>query len=490
MKTFLLYALALVVMAAPSAHGVQIKTEVKIEAAKIKPDAKGAPRFTTQSFQDGELYYNAMPSTPSAGTAVKVIETDDDTDFICKIYTLTHNVGSEIREYLLTTVLKENGDVQTPVNTKTGINYLIVTAPVFQFPYLEAVIATLDQEGTSYDNTGDPSINYKMKHRLASDVARFIQTEDLTRSGDVFADDTVNVLYICDVPSYYRGALSDLKDFDVPPEMVRIEAEIVEIEMDDDFNFGLSLEAWKEGLPEEINMSFNFEQAKNNASLNPDGWARYAAQSIDLNGLRPKAVANFINYLVRKGKAKVLSRPTVVAMNGQEATIASLDNIDYTAYSTPDQPLDKQAQVGISLTITPIIGTDSLSLEIDARVHSLMGWSRSSTPIINTRSTTANVVLQDGELFTLSGLRKDVVTKMDDRVPILGSIPMLGYFFRHEIDMTRTSEIVVMLTPRKVTPTQGVLERERELLESTEAEVTAPPKGKVKTFIDKVILNK
>jgi type II secretory pathway component GspD/PulD (secretin) len=295
-----------------------------------------------------------------------------------------------------------------------------------------------------------------------------------------------------DSPSYYNATVKYIEEFDVPPEMVRIDANIVEVEMNDDFNFGLALEAWKEALPEAVDMQLDFAQSKDRADLNmePGSWAQYAAQSISIQGMRPKAMANFINYLVRTGKAKVLSRPTVVAMNGQEATIASLDKVSYKAYSTPDTPLNKQSDVGVALTITPTIGSQTLSLAIDASVNSLVGWTSANDPIINTRSTTANVVLQDGELFSLSGLRKDVVTKQDERVPILGSTPLIGYLFRHEIDVKTTSEIVVLLTPHKVTPKTSVLDRERELLQSTNAEVTAPPPPPMDQFINRVILNK
>jgi len=93
-------------------------------------------------------------------------------------------------------------------------------------------------------------------------------------------------------------------------------------------------------------------------------------------------------------------------------------------------------------------------------------------------------------LFTLSGLRKEVVTKQDERVPVLGSTPLIGYLFRHEIDVTKSSEIVVLLTPYKVTASSGVLERERQLLEDVEQAQDAPKRTGWDTFVDRVIKNK
>lgn len=486
---------ALLLVSAAAAHAeVSVKNEVKVEQkVAAAQNVGGAPVGDAAAFRDGKLYYNAMPSTPAAGTAVKVIDSKDDTDFIVKVYKLkTRGISAELASYIRTTVNKEQGEVNVSVNTKTGDEYIVVTAPIFQFEYVESLIEALDQDGVKFYEDGTSIGTYKLKNRLASEVNTLISDVLKSRDGLSYADDRVNKVYLIDDPSYFDATLHYVAEFDVPPEMVRIEAQIVEIENDNDFNFGLALEAWKEGLPENVDMQLDLAQSKGRADLNmsPDSWARYAAQSVYIQGMRPKAMANIINYLVRTGHAKLLSSPTVVAVNGQEANIASLDYVNYKAYNTPDQPLNKQAATGVSLTIRPVIGAETIQLEIDAAVNSLVGWGSGNDPIINTRTTTANAVLRDGELFTLSGLRKDAIAKEDERVPVLGAMPLVGYLFRHEIDVKKTSEIVVFLTPRKVTPSQGVMEKERQILESTTAAVNEPPQGAADTFVDRVILNR
>ncbi len=464
-----------------------VETEVKVGTSGERVQFSAG----TDAFKAGEVFYNAIPSTAAQGQAIKVIETGDDTDFICKAYELkSQAIGAEIASFIRSTVEKENGTVDVSVNTKTGKEYLIVTGPIFQFAYLDEVIKVLDSEGTKFYEDGTKLESYKLKNRLASDIAGFVETALMSKDGAVYADDRVNMLYIIDSPSYFDGTLDFVKKFDVPPEMVRIEAEIIEIELDDDFNFGLALEAWKEALPENIDMTIDWSHEKSDPGAGPAGWAQYVAQNVELSGMRPKAVANFINYLVRTGKATVLSRPTVVAMNGQEANIASLDNINYKAYSTPEEPLEKRAQLGVELAITPTIGADTLSLAINASVNSVVGWSSGGTPIVNTRKTTANVVLSDGELFSLSGLRKDMVTKTDERVPILGYIPLVGYFFRHEIDVKKTSEIVVLLTPTKVTPSESMRPRDTEIREQSFSLIEEKEASLLDSAIDSVILNK
>jgi len=472
--------------------GAEIKTEIKVEATKIKPGKSQAMRKTGKNpFRDGELYYNAMPSTPAQGTAVKVIETKDDTDYICKIYELdTPGIVYEIKELLRPTIDKEDGKILSICNADTLKQYLIVTAPIFQFSFIEDVIFSLDQKGTRAVKSGSKYLVYECEHRLASDLQKLLDGTLLSGYGNLVIDDSVNKIILKDSPSWTDHAAKYLPMFDVPPKMVRVEAEIIEIEAGEKFDFGLALEAWKEALPEEINMDIDWNESKAGGGGGPGGWARSVAQAVRINGMRPKAMANFINYLVKTGNAKVVSTPTIVAMNGKEGTISSRDTVTYTAYSSPEEPLHKQTEVGLELKIKPIIASKTISLNIIATINSLVGYSESGAPIVNSRETTADIILQDGELFALSGLKKDTITKSNSGVPILQKIPLLGYFFRHEIDVKSTKEIVVFLTPKRVTANTSVEDREREILKSIKSEINQPPKSGTEKFIDRVILNK
>ena len=475
---------------ATTQNGVVLQNQIDVKTPAPATLAN-TPVGSLDAFQKGQLFYNAVPQTPAIGTSLKIIDSKKDTDYLIKTYKLkTKGIADEVAQYLRTVVTKEQGKVEVSVNEKSGEEFVLVTAPIYQFRYVEESIASLDNEGTSYYNDGTKLGVYVPKNRLASDLNNLAVTALASKGAISYADNTVNKIYYQDAPSYYDGTLAIFNDFDVPPQQLRIEAQIVELEHNDDFNFGMQLDAWKEALPENVDMSFDFEKSKNTAlSSNPDAWAKMAAQSINLQGIRPKAAANIINYMVRKGYGKVLSSPTVVALNGQQATIASLDTLSYQSYSSPTDKLAKQASVGVSLSITPTIASETITLAINAAVNSLVGWGNDSSPIINTRTTTANIVLRDGEVFTLSGLRKDTIAKSDDGVPFLRSIPLLGYAFRHEIDVKKTSEIVVILTPHKVTPENAAAEKDKNLVKDVQDEIQTEKSGMDK-FVDRAILNK
>ena len=461
-----------------------LKSESSASKAKI-------PAGNEQAFKNGELFYNAIPSTPAAGSSVKVIETSDDTDFVCKNYVLkTKGVGYEIKRIISKTLGKEDGSVGCYLNTESGIQSLVVTAPIFQFPFIEQVIRDYDKPGTSYEKSGSKRLWYTTRYRQASELSNIIVNTLASPYSEIIIDDTINAIMIKDAPSIIARCEKYLPLWDIPPSMVRIEAEIIEIEGGENFNFGLALEAWKEALPEEVNMDIDWSENKADVGDGPSGWARQIAQSVRINGMRPKAVANFINYLVRTGQAKVLSRPTIVALNGKEGKITSQDTISYISYSTSDEPLHKQTEIGLELKIKPTIMSELINLDIRADINSLIGYSGNGEPIINKRETTANVLVKDGELFTLSGLKKDTISKSNSGVPILQNIPLFGYFFRHEIDVKSTKEIVVFLTPKKVTPSKSVMERERELISEVRAETSEPEKSGLRKFVDRAVLNR
>ena len=467
----------------------QIQVTTPANAASPAKALKG--KSVAEQFKSGALYYNAMPSTPAVGTAVKVIDSKDDKDYVCKTYKLkTKGIASELASFLQTTIAKEGGNLNVSVDLQTGDEYIVITAPIFQFEYLEETIKALDHPGTSFYEDGTKISSYKLKNRLASDISAFVGSTLLSKNGAVYADDGVNKIYLIDSPSYFDGTMKFVKEFDVPPEMVKIQVQIVEIEGGENFDFGLALEAWKETLPEEMNMEFNWDQNKSSGGGGPSSMVRTAAQTLRINGIHPKALANFINYLVSTGKAKVLSRPSVVAMNGQAARIVSQDTVPYTAYNGEGEVLQKQTDTGLVLQIKPIIGADTISLSIEATIKSLLGFDQGGTPIINTRGTTSNVVLADGEIFTLSGLRKDTITKSNSGVPLLQDIPLLGYFFRHEIEVTAKKEIVIMIKPQKVEAAGNITDRERMLLSKIEKESDGPAKSGTQKFVDRVILNK
>jgi len=104
---------------APSSTLVtEVNVDTKTASAK-KLNTKG--KTVAQQFKDGILYYNAMPTTSAVGSAVKVIDSKDDKDYVCKTYKLkTKGIAVELASFLQTTIDLENGKINVSVDVNTG----------------------------------------------------------------------------------------------------------------------------------------------------------------------------------------------------------------------------------------------------------------------------------------------------------------------------------------------------------------------------------
>ena len=171
-----------------------------------------------------------------------------------------------------------------------------------------------------------------------------------------------------------------------------------------------------------------------------------------------KAVKNDSN-------ARLMSSPRVTTMDNKEATLEATDRIYWTGETTHYASSDytsqsiKSEDIGIKLTVTPRINNKGyITLTVEQEIQTNDGYTElngSQYPLLNTRKMGADVAVQSGETVVLGGLAQNSVTKSTTKVPILGSIPLLGWLFRHEVDEHTRTEIIVFLTPRVLdTPAQ------------------------------------
>jgi general secretion pathway protein D len=157
----------------------------------------------------------------------------------------------------------------------------------------------------------------------------------------------------------------------------------------------------------------------------------------------------------------VLSRPSVLARNNQQATIIVgeevplITNVRYDNNGNQINTIQYQ-QIGIILRVTPFITSDGmvemiLAPEIsnltDKTVPISGGTDAVSAPVIAKRGADTVVVTPDGATVVIGGLMGTQKTQQDRKVPLLGDIPGLGLLFKRTIKSTRKTELLIFLTP-------------------------------------------
>ena len=166
-----------------------------------------------------------------------------------------------------------------------------------------------------------------------------------------------------------------------------------------------------------------------------------------------------LKYLQTIGKTKILSNPTLSVVENQEANIhvgerrayvTTTTTVGSTTTTTSEEVT--YVDVGIKLSLKPTINEDGyvtidVKPEISSVISSITTSSNNVIPIIDTSTAQTTVIAKDGSTIILGGLGREEKTETTEQVPVLGSIPLLGYFFRSKTQKTERSELLILLTP-------------------------------------------
>jgi len=178
-----------------------------------------------------------------------------------------------------------------------------------------------------------------------------------------------------------------------------------------------------------------------------------------------------LSALATAGKTEILSRPSILARNNQQATISLGQEVPLISNSRFDNFGNQintvtYRNVGIILQVTPFITSDGYVEMVVAPQTSELAdrsqWvpiSSGSTnngativlaPVINSRSADTVVVVPDGQTVVIGGLMQSQRLNSESKVPFLGDIPLLGMLFKHKDSKNIKTELLIFLTPHIV----------------------------------------
>jgi len=174
--------------------------------------------------------------------------------------------------------------------------------------------------------------------------------------------------------------------------------------------------------------------------------------------------------LAKAGKTEILSRPSILARNNQPASInlgQQVPLITNTRFDNFGNQINTVSyeDVGINLSVTPFITDDNMvEMVVTPEISQLTDRSQwvpiagggtnaatsVSAPVINSRSADTVVVVPDGQTVVIGGLMQSTKLDSSEKVPILGDIPLLGFFFRHKVTSDAKTELMIFVTPHIV----------------------------------------
>ena len=223
---------------------------------------------------------------------------------------------------------------------------------------------------------------------------------------------------------------------------------------------------------------------KNLSALNGTGTASTAFDLATSGGLYTmvgKDLTINLAALAQAGKTEILSRPSILARNNQQATITIgqsvplISGVTYDSFGNQRNAISYR-DVGIILQVTPFITSDGMvemivAPEVSSVSSSTVSFATGGTnnagspsaPIIDTRRADTVVVVPNGQTVVIGGLMQNQKIHSEKKVPLLGDIPLLGLLFKHKTTDDAKKELLIFLTPH-------IVKHPTELAASTKSE--------------------
>jgi type II secretory pathway component GspD/PulD (secretin) len=282
---------------------------------------------------------------------------------------------------------------------------------------------------------------------------------------EITVDKGGNRLIVTTSPRIISEIQSIVTRLDVPSRQVMLEARIVEVSTDALKRLGID---WDQILSKNVMFvegNYDSVTTGNNSGGKPTGLKVFpnTPGTSDIfkvhNWSREALFFNVqLDLLIRDGNARVLANPKLVTLNGREASMLVGSRIPYVISQTvfagggaaPTQSIQRE-EVGVKLRITPLINADGyITTTIAPEVSSVTGFTgeNSDLPIVATRQASTTVRLKDGDSVIIGGLLSEERTTNVTKVPILGDIPGIGYFFQHQTIVSGKKDLVIEVTPR------------------------------------------
>lgn len=326
------------------------------------------------------------------------------------------------------------------------------------------------------------SLIMQLRYANVKDVADFLKGQQgtlLTARGQVAIDTRTNSLIVRDTSSNLADLKRAIKRLDVPAKQVLIEARIVTIDTTYEeqlgIKFGVSHSTHLTGTLEGANQIEQGIALQNIAPLsdrlnfnNPASQLSSGASPGSVGIALAKIGGLFLDLelsaIEEEGHGQVIASPHVITSNLQPAHIETGEDIPYQEATSSGATSIQFKKAVLSLEITPQITSNNkvvlhLKTTEDSRGQQLIiaqGATPSQNvlgpPIIDSQEVESNVLLNNNETIVIGGIYKQTKLNTVDRIPFLGTLPVVGSLFSSKKISNDRRELLVFVTPKIINP--------------------------------------
>ena len=417
-------------------------------------------------------YINAIPGSDTIiiadaydnikRLAALVSQIDENQDTPIQTLALQHASANTVAA-VITSLLENSGNKSFTIASDERSNSILMTGDTLIEKRVKQLISQLDKPINNTDNTKVIYLHYidaKEMLPILTNMAEAVKQENKNHNVQqqaisVAVSETTNAIIVTAPPDILYAMENVIAQIDIRRAQVLVEAILVEVS-----------EELAESLGVEWNTSFSANtgtEAVTNFGLRSTG---DASESLLNAGLSLGYYSNgtlraLINALATEVDANILSTPSLMTLDNQEAEILVGSNVPFitgqSLVSSNDQndPFTtiEREDIGLTLKVTPQVNdTDSVTLDIVQELETITDSVQGASDIVtDKRSIRTKVLVKDGNILVLGGLITEQETELVNKVPVLGDIPLLGELFKTTTTKNLQRNLMVFIHPKIIT---------------------------------------
>lgn len=338
------------------------------------------------------------------------------------------------RERIVDLVKKLDGELKNDGNTR--VFYLKYAKAKEVVGVLKGVSKSIEKEsGASSSKSSAPSLSIE-------------------------AHEGTNAIVVSAQPALMSSLSSIIRQLDIRRAQVLIEAIVVEVSEGDGINLstqwggaygGTQFQGNGVTTGEIIGAAYEVKNADDGDALTgaASALAKVAGGIVGFAGNDWGVV---LQALSSSTSSNILATPSITTLDNQEASFIVGDEVPVltgsTASSTNSNPFQtiERKDIGIKLKVTPQINEgDAVQMVIEQEVSSIKASTETVDIVFSTRAVKTTVLAKSGDTVVIGGLIDEKVTESEDKVPLLGDIPLLGYLFKSVKSATEKRNLMIFI---------------------------------------------
>jgi len=310
--------------------------------------------------------------------------------------------------------------------------------------------------------------SFQLSYQTGAAVASILSNKDqriLSKRGSAVVDPRTNTIFIQDTPSNLEEARKLIRQIDVPVRQVMIEARVVEASDQFSRNLGTRLgyvsnDAFAIGNSSRLfgNIGANTitggplagtVMPANTPNVNlPSAGTAGTFSFLLFNSAVSKVLSVELTALETDSKGKIISSPRVVTSDKTAATIESGTDIPYQEATSSGATSVSFKKATLSLKVKPqITPDDNVIMDIEVNKDSV-GQLYAGVPSIDTNAVKTQVLVENGGTVVIGGVYTQTLSNGENKVPLFGDIPLLGYLFKSTAKLDNKNELLIFISPK------------------------------------------